>query len=84
MDSAETAFSSNFQDRFFREGISHLLTDQSEACFSAVPEQNRTEQNRTEQNRTEQNRTEQNRTEQNRTEQNRMNPQSPRVTIFRL
>ena len=75
MDSAETAFSSNFQDRFFREGISHLLTDQAEVISSesAVPEQNRTEQNRTEQNRT----------EQNRTEQNRMNPQSPKATICR-
>ena len=67
MDSAVNTFSSSFQDRFFSEDISHLLTDEAEVISSesAVPEQNRTEQNRTEQNRTEQNRTEQNRTEQN-------------------
>ena len=55
MDSAETALSSNFQDRFFREDVSHLLTDQAEvgSSESAVPGQSRTEQNRTEQNRTE-------------------------------
>ena len=75
MDSAVNTFSSSFQDRFFSEDISHLLTDEAEVISSesAVPEQNRTEQNRTEQNRT----------EQNRTEQNRMNPQSPKATICR-
>ncbi len=76
MDSAETAFSSNFQDRFFREDISHLLSDQAEVCSSesAVPEQDRTGQDRTGQDRT----------GQDRTGQDRMNPLSPRATIYML